>query len=205
MSANSTTSAPVVTAATKVAEALAKFVPAKGLPTWKRTGTDAATVAEFLLNSDPKSVAIDWQNRSGVLAKLPGSLVSQAIMSAMMGKTTEDQREALRAAFTTVESGQSASTGDTLTDNSATAGKSVGEQISILKAALETLETMLPEQVSKAGQERIAAYLTARDVARSIAADPVKVSKAVGSHVNGNTALAGTFGKSAMFVKVEVK
>lgn len=199
MSANAAKSVPatdaIQTAAERVAEALANFTPKRGIPTWKATGTDAASVAEVLTTGDAETIVSAWQDRTGTLAKLPGSLLSEAIMQAILSADDVEAILPLKAALKLAKAGQTADTGDTLTDNASKAGKIAGERIAILIEALAILTGSIPSQVVAAGPDRIAAYVAARDAAKSSTPDADDVSKVVGSVVNGNTALAGTYGK----------
>jgi hypothetical protein len=204
MSANNTAkSVPateaVKTASERVAEALANYAPKRGIPTWKATGTDAATVAEVLTTGDAEAIVSAWQDRTGELAKLPGSLLSEAIMQAILSADDVEAILPLKLALKLAKDGQAADTGDTLTDNASKAGKVAGERAAILAAALGILSTMLPSQVVAAGPERIAAYVAARDAAIKGTPDAGEVAKVVGSVVNGNTGLAATYGKSTVW------
>lgn len=204
MSANNTAkSVPateaIKTASERVAEALANYAPKRGIPTWKATGTDAATVAEVLTTGDAEAIVSAWQDRTGELAKLPGSLLSEAIMQAILSADDVEAILPLKSALKLAKDGQAADTGDTLTDNASKAGSKAGEQIAILREALAILTGKLPSQVVAAGPERVAAYVAARDAASKGKADAESVGKVVGSVVNGNTGLAATYGKATVW------
>ena len=199
MSATNAKSVPatdaVQTATERVAEALANYMPKRGIPTWKATGTDAASVAEVLTTGDAEAIVAAWQDRTGELAKLPGSLLSEAIMQAILTSEDVEAILPLKAALKLAKDGQTADTGDTLTDNAARAGRIAGERIAVLSEALAILTGSVPSQVIAAGPDRIAAYVSARDAAKGSTPDAESVGKVVGSVVNGNTALASTYGK----------
>ena len=200
MSANTAKSVPateaVKTASERVAEALANYAPKRGIPTWKATGTDSASVAEVLTTGDAEAIVSAWQDRTGELAKLPSSLLSEAIMQAILSADDVEAILPLKSALKLAKDGQTAAdTGDTLTDNAAKAVKRAGEQIAILTEALAILAGKLPSQVAAAGPERVAAYVAARDAASKCQADAESVGRVIGSVVNGNTALASTYGK----------
>ena len=203
MSANTAKSVPatdaVKTASERVAEALANYMPRRGIPTWKATGTDAATVAEVLTTGDAEAIVTAWQDRTGELAKLPGSLLSEAIMQAIL--TSEDVEDILplKSALKLAKAGQAADTGDTLTDNASKAGKIAGERIATLTEALAILTGSIPSQIVAAGADRIAAYVSARDAAKSSTPDSSEVAKVVGSVINGNTGLASTYGRETVW------
>ena len=204
MSANNTAkSVPateaVKTASERVAEALSNYAPKRGIPTWKATGTDAASVAEVLTTGDAEAIVSAWQDRTGELAKLPGSLLSEAIMQAILSADDVEAILPLKLALKLAKDGQAADTGDTLTDNASKAGKVAGERAAVLAAALAILTSKLPSQVVAAGPERIAAYVAARDAASKGTPDASEVAKVVGSVVNGNTALAATYGKTTVW------
>lgn len=197
--ANSTVSSnPVETAKVSTLEsvtaALSSYTPKRGIPTWKATGVTASQVSDVLLSDDGASIVAAWQDHKGPLAKLPASLLSEATMGAFM-VSTPDKVETLKSIMVTAKQGQNSDSGDTLTDNAATAGKLAGERYALLLSAAQVLAQSIPEQVSQAGPDRIEAYVAAFRAAISGTPEAEQVSKLVGSQVNGNTSLASTYGK----------
>lgn len=195
MSANNSNNA-TATATDKVATALAAFKASRGIPTWKSVGIDRADVVAVLVENG-ESVVKSWQENTGALAKLPTSLLKDAVNAFMM--TDAATMETVKAMMTVCIAGQASETGDTLTDNAATAGKLAGERIAALTLALSILKGSVPAQVSKSGEDRVKAYKASRDAKH----DPNMETalKVVGSVVNGNTALAGTYGKETAWIE----
>ena len=183
-------------------KAIAAYSGGKGMPTWKRiSGTDKATVTAFLSDSatDLSQTMDEWSDHKGPLSKLPSALLTEAIMSAIIASDDVSRMAELKTAFVAAQSGQVTDSGDKILNGCNSAGTQAGERIAILTAALRILQTAIPVQVKGAGADRIAAYVSARDAAASAQAPVANVIKMVGTVVNGNSALAETYGKGGDF------
>lgn len=135
----------------------------RGMPKWPENLT-AANVAEVIRENGGNLPAIlaAWQNRDGLLGKLPASLLKESGIALVMGEGSEHAA----SVFGAVSAGQvAAGSGDAILDACVKAGQRAQHLRAVLRAALALVSDTVPDSIQRAGDDRIDAYTSARDTA----------------------------------------